>query len=63
MPLEGRSLSSRQRLGSESEEIDPMGLRTPEKIGKLQRTFYAKAKEQPGSSPKFAVNFVLAQAD
>ena len=40
-----------------------MGLRTPEKIGKLQRTFYAKAKEQPGSSPKFAVNFVLAQAD
>ncbi len=24
-----------------------MGLKTPEKIGKLQRTFYAKAKEQP----------------
>ena len=24
-----------------------MGLKTPEKIGKLQRTLYAKAKEQP----------------
>ena len=47
MPLEGRSLSSRQRLGSESEEIDPMGLRTSEKIGSCKGHSTPKRRSSP----------------
>jgi len=36
-----------QRRGSESQEIG-VSLRTPEKVGKLQATLHAKAKESPG---------------
>ena len=46
MPAEGRGLTSGCLEGAEEEEIG-VSLQTPERVRRLQRKLYVKAKEEP----------------